>query len=151
MLAYLQQRPLTHELRRIPPTAGLGEQKDLSLKPVERYLLDALYRGTPLCPSRWDNDLGRRQWDSVELLTSEWYDDFQSNGGRTSKVTYKSFAMRVAALIVSESYRKGQLQGHCLKALADCRAHFDKVTRTPREWPDPVQPSLGANLSTSPF
>jgi hypothetical protein len=150
LLAFLQGREITSNLRRIPETAALRDQKDLSLKPVESYLLDALHRGTPLTPgvaSTGPTDPGRSEWDGVEVLTHVWYDDFKRSNRRNGSVTARSFAMRVAKLIASEPFkhRKSQWHGHRLKSLAECRGHFDRVTQTRREWPGSLNASLPLN------
>src|SRR5262249_36404641 len=124
LLAYLLARPVSRDLlRRIPATAALRANKDLSLNPVDSFVLDALERGTPITPLPPTEKRpvvathdGQIRWDGVQVMTHEWYADFTQHV-RGTRVTYRSFSMRLAKLIKGEAVQVSGPRGYKLASL----------------------------------
>jgi hypothetical protein len=70
LLAFLEQREITHNLRRIPHTKAKGAQEDLSHDPVTRWWKAKLDRG-----HTWDEGDTWESW----ISTKDAYDDYRNS------------------------------------------------------------------------
>lgn len=69
LLAFLQQRTITHDLRQVPKTTGLGDNIDRTRDPVRDWWLLKLDRG-----HTWDEG---DTWEPL-ITTKDAFDDFDS-------------------------------------------------------------------------
>jgi len=137
------------ELRDLPKTAALDDQKRLSMTPIQSWWIDKLERGAILQEQdEW------RDW----IPTDELYHDYATAVGKAGK-HYKgdltSFGMQLKKLIPglrkpkrtidiylrdpahpSERIKKSQRRpGYAIPPLDTCRAHFDNLVGNKIDWP----------------
>lgn len=130
----------TVDLRRIPKTAALLEQKVRSLDHVESWLYGALMRGT-------STRLGER-W-LMEVATSVLVDDYLETSERTGikrKAEETLFATKVRKILPTIQRKKGlvPVQGGefrrgwiwLMPSLAEARAAFAEAMQQPIDWDD---------------
>jgi hypothetical protein len=142
LLAFLLQRTITRNLRRVPKTAEMIEQQDLTKDRFERFVLDALWRGTAITPrSRVLNGhKGCHAW-SVFLSTDDWFADYRETT-RDDRLSLKQFSMRVSKLLPAEWRGREQgrdgARGYHLGSLDAARRFYDRATLGPEQrhdWP----------------
>ncbi|MGV7034870.1 primase-helicase family protein [Methylobacterium symbioticum] len=139
------------DLRHIPRTAALLEQKILSLDPVDAWWLDRLMAGAPTRKyAEWPEEL----W--VDLIRDDYFDASERRGiKRKSAETVLGARLRklVPRLLRVRRYWEtpdGQKRVWCyaLPPLKECRAAFEKAVGQPIAWDDeddtPAEEDLSA-------
>ena len=143
MLHDLQQLDLSGiDLRQAPATEALREQKRFSMTPQQRWWFEKLNSGE-LLP-------GHENWP-LEVLRENLHRDFvETMRSLAAKdgATPTELGIHLRKLLPSGYPRKSQrmvelFPGHGkekkwhwgLPCLSECRAHFDRLTRTEHEWP----------------
>jgi hypothetical protein len=129
----------TVNVRVIPRTSGLLEQKIRSLDPIEAWLLDRLKAGRPT--RKLDH------WPEF-ISTEAWCDDYVASNERIGvrrKATETQFGMKIAKLL--PGLRRGRStvpmegsaaverrHGYWLPPLDECRENFAEMMGQPIEW-----------------
>jgi len=160
MLYDLQHMDLSNfEVRDVPKTAALADQKQLSLVADDQWLYDKLHEGRWF---RWHN--GWEDRVPADLI----HDDYIHKTGRTGE-KYKSTSTRLGMHLkkvlgnlpkklnqyyevpTDQVYTKGKLKGtpifkaqygseYCFPTLKECRKAFDRYLRTEIKWPKEEDP-----------
>jgi hypothetical protein len=120
-------------LRTPPMTHGKAKIQDMGRGPVDRWVVDALYRGTILSPVGFPPHPGRSAWDGVDIFIDEAFQDFRATE-KTSSLSLRQFAMRFNELVRGRKFRKNGRRGIQLESLVEARARFDRVTGIAVEW-----------------
>jgi hypothetical protein len=130
----------TFEVRDIPPTAALLEQKLLSMPPVEKWWYQKLWTGRLLT--------GHKRWERVvsrDLLHGDYIETLREVG-----VSHKSMqtelGMQLGKLVPGNIHasprrrdpaaRGGRTRTWSFPTLAECRRFFDRLSRGSHEWPE---------------
>jgi hypothetical protein len=145
------------DLRAIPQTAALREQKIHSLDPVNAWWLHRLHQGT-LPPGGDERD--ERQWTQWRELVpcSALHDDFLDHAkkvGRPRRATETELGIALRKIVPSlprckrtievkfwdkneERFRAKSERPYVyvMPSLKACREHFDRVTQTRHPWKD---------------
>lgn len=137
MLFDLQRRDISRfNVRQVPQTKGLGEQKLQSLDPVDRWWFEKLIDGEFVDVSSFSST----PWGTVQK--SKLYADYVETM-KQRRVSYirdpASLGKRLHSLVpngqninVRVSIAGSQVHHYALPPLADCRVHFEKYLRLPR-------------------
>lgn len=129
----------TVNVRVIPRTAGLLEQKITSLDPIEAWLLDRLKAGRPT--RKIDN------WPDF-ISTEAWCDDYVSSNERIGvrrKATETQFGMKIRKLLPFARAGRAAVptegggaverrHGYWLPPLVECRESFAEMLGQPLDW-----------------
>ncbi len=123
-------------LREPPATQALLENKMNSMKPVEKFWLDVLMRGT-LIPG---NNEGWADWVTSETL-QEQYVQAAERAGVVHRANETELGMALGKLVPDLRKARRTIYGKrrygwVFPPLAACRAAFEKQLRQPIEWPE---------------
>jgi hypothetical protein len=133
MLYDLLNHKITVNLRDVPRTTALEEQKTFSMRPEEKWLLDRLMAG------RWsDND---SEWGSC-VLKERVYGSYSAalQNARFSRVSMQTeLGIFLAKVFPSLTGTRRRLNGilqqfWVFPTLAECRAQFDDYSRMRHDW-----------------
>lgn len=145
LLHFLQRFDLSSvDLRKIPTTEALFEQKIASLGPVEAWWFSCLQRGWMVRP-RWndpeDDEPVNQEWPT-ELEVERVHGDYIAYCDRQGIPHKKSPAQLGIALnkLIPNLERTRKRTGskrtyvYCLPPLTDCRESFERSMRTGIDW-----------------
>lgn len=122
------------DVRTLPDTAALAQQKEISMNPVDTYWFTCLTQGNTL--------LGPQTGWLNTVKTSEFHDDCISY---LNKLGYRRmphlnvFFKRIRQLVPPDTVNRiligpERQSAVTLPGLTEARMHFDKVTRTNHDW-----------------
>ena len=148
LLAYLQQYDISDfQVRAVPDTEALAEQKEMGLKNVERWWLDTLHRGQIDGMQNREDGVDCALWwngyvkiDKSELRDnySRWMRGRRYDGEEVSEI---EFGMRLKRLCPSAIGRqimrsRRRLMVYSLPDLQSCRAEFEAFLGSKIGWQD---------------
>jgi len=122
------------DLRKLPQTKALLETKILSMSPVEKFWYEKLQNGA------LDNT--KDDWHDGLIATSTFladYSVFASGIGAKNRAFEVDFGRQIRKLVPEMEKVRHSVDGarpyfYEFPTLKECRAHFDKITRTETEW-----------------
>lgn len=148
LLAYLQQYDLTgFQVRKVPDTEALAEQKEMGLKNVERWWRDTLYRGHIDGIQNRENGVDNAVWSvrGVRIDKQEFRDNYsvwmrprRFDGEEVSEVEFGLRMKRLCPSAVGKQVRGGgkRYMVYELPSLPQCRAEFEDYIGSAIAWPD---------------
>jgi hypothetical protein len=135
MLFDLQQRDLcSFDIRQVPQTKALGEQKLQSLPPTDKWWFDKLVAGTFFM----GNFYPPIACDWAQVLTADLQSDYVralQRFGISRKSTESELGRQLKKLLPPGDYRvratadKQQVYYYKFPPVEDCRAHFEKLLK----------------------
>jgi phage/plasmid-associated DNA primase len=138
LLYFLLHHNYTHiNLRDVPQTEALQENKEESMSPVEKFILEALKRG------RWSSS--HHEWLNIVACQEihEMYLTHAIKIGQNRRSSETELGKALTKLLPSHKKRQMSLDGGRINAwefpdLDTCRKEFDEVTNWPdHNWPCP--------------
>lgn len=136
MLQHLLNLDLTEfDVRTVPQTRALADQKIHSLNLVEKWVLHRLMEGSQT------SDSSSEGWQEF-LGTQELYEDFSNGIGRLGfrGVDVSQFAKQIYAILKTSEQRRGRSAGRVRGMLFDqletCRKRFEQHVGFEIDWPE---------------
>jgi hypothetical protein len=128
-------------LRDVPRTEALDEQKMFSMRPAEKWWFEKLREGA-LLPSH-------HQWRQ-EVLRDELHEDYAAALGKArNQATATELGVHLRKLVPGLDETRRAVPGTSIRKwywvlpeLQVCRAHFDRLTRIANAWPSEDGPSV---------
>lgn len=122
-------------LRQVPKTAALLEQKQRSFDTVENWWFSALKSGAPV--------RGMESWPN-QVSISDLYDDYRqttSDMGIARKLSRETFGTKMMKLVPGidksrPSVNSKRVWSYALPALDQCRDSFDQIMGQTIDWPN---------------
>lgn len=148
LLAYLQQYDISKfQVRAVPDTEALAEQKVQGLKNVERWWLDTLQRGQMDGIQNREDGIDGAVWMSRSVLIdkgefrdnySRWMRSRRYDGEEVSEI---EFGLRMKKLLPSMEGRQIKRSGrrfmvYSIPFLEHCRKEFEQFLGSEIAWPD---------------
>jgi hypothetical protein len=150
----------TVNLRQIPATAALDEQKVSGFDPAERFWHDRLYEGKVLSWREEQIDEDGETWESAwpeHVRATQLYDDYLKSAGHAGarhKLANNKFGAQLRKMCPSVGKGKRpfeitsdfgttraiRAQAYILPDLGNARAEFDKWQGMANEWPEEDAP-----------
>lgn len=148
LLAYLQQYDISDfQVRAVPDTEGLAEQKEHGLKNIEAWWRDTLYRGEIDGTQNREDGVENSMWAErhVRIDKSEFRENYsrwmRSRRFDGEELGETEFGLRLRTLCPkAESKRvrvgSSRVMTYVLPPLAECRREFEKWIGSSIAWPD---------------
>jgi hypothetical protein len=128
-------------VRRVPQTEALRDQKLLSLPTVDRWFYGMLRAGRNDSGPADNHSNDRTQWPEwvqTEFLWNAYSESCQHERARPGSLV--AFGMRFKTLLPPSARRQQRgsprLWGYEFPPLDECRRHFEKLVGTPIDWGD---------------
>lgn len=148
LLAFLKSYDISNfQVRAVPDTAALGEQKLQGLKNVERWWMDVLQRGE-LAGIANHGPAGKGAlWAESTMLVerrdvrhdySNWMRGRRYDGEETSETEFGQRLHRLCPSIVNKRIQRTNLKGlyYDIPDLHICRKEFEEYLGSKLEWPE---------------
>lgn len=148
LLAYLQQYDISKfQVRAVPDTEALAEQKVQGLKNVEQWWLDTLQRAQIDGIQNREDGVDGAVWmaQGVSIEMSEFRDNYsrwmRSKRYHGEEVSEIEFGIRMTKLLPSGVRRRSQTKGNrrmmfVMPHLEACRKEFEQFLGSEIAWPD---------------
>lgn len=148
LLAYLQQYDISRfQVRAVPDTEALAEQKVQGLKNVERWWLDTLQRGQIDGIQNREDGVDGAVWmaQSVTIESTEFRDNYsrwmRSRRYDGEEVSEIEFGVRMKKLLPAMVRRQSRCKGrrswvYQLPFIEHCRKEFEQYLGSEIAWPD---------------
>ena len=148
LLAYLMQYDLSgFQVRKVPDTEALAEQKEMGLKNIERWWLDTLHRGHIDGIQNRENGVDCAIWweTSVRMDKSEFRENYNNwmrgrrfDGEQLSEIEFGFRMKRLCPSAVSKQVMRNRqrLMVYSLPSLLECREEFEAFIGSKIAWND---------------
>lgn len=148
LLAYLQQYDISNfQVRAVPDTTALAEQKVQGLKNVERWWLDTLQRGKIDGIQNRDDGVDNAIWSmrSVQIDKGEFRENYSRwmrgrryDGEEVSEIEFGQRLKRLCPSAAGKQVRNGKSRtmAYYLPALWQAREEFEKYLGSDIPWPE---------------
>lgn len=150
LLAYLQQYDISDfQVRAVPDTEALAEQKEMGLKNVERWWRDTLLRGEIEESSKSDTQEEIWQREALRIEKNEFRDSYtrwmrfrRFDGDEANAIEFSLRIKKMCPSIVGKQVRIGRgtrRMYYEIPNLAVCRHEFETFIGSVIIWPDDQQ------------